>query len=133
MLQKETLLMTRAEVSESDTVTTQRFWRRSQSSFTYVASENYSFPSWEKIPGKIGIFGMASSDFGVAPFLGLTSADATGVDEYVLIQAIRINNGPWIEKNTESSHNQHAELYAALWNVAGNNEPGDPVRVEVRL
>lgn len=123
MLQKEALLMPQAEVSESDTVTTQGFVRQ-KADYMYVWSENINHATGEKLVGKLGISGIF---YGKVASLAHYPPSSTRLDywESTSINAIRINNGPWIEGS--------AEAFNALYEVAGDNEPGDPVRVEVRL
>ena len=63
MMQKEALLMPQAEVSESDTVTTQGFVRqkadRQKADYVYLFwSENINYATGVKLVGKIGILGM---------------------------------------------------------------------------
>lgn len=123
MLQKEALLMSQAEVSESDTVTTQGFVRQ-KTDYTYVWSENINYATGVKLVGKIGIYGIF---YGGVTQLSHYPPSSTRLDywESTPINAIRINNGPWIEGTREA--------FNALYKIAGDNEPGDPVRVEVRL
>ena len=123
MLQKEALLMTQAQVSESDTVTTQGFVRQ-KTDYWYVWSENINYATGEKLVGKLGIYGIF---YGGVTSLNHYPASSTRLDywESTPINAIRINNGPWIEGTKQA--------FDALYEIAGDNEPGDLVKVEVRL